>query len=59
MDDAPADYVGKQLRAIVGFEIDIHDIVGKYGVTFDPKEDLVKINVWEKANLDPRTRPTS
>lgn len=30
VDDAPADYVGKQLRAIVGFEIDVHDIVGKF-----------------------------
>ena len=30
VDDAPADYVEKQLRAIVGFEIDIHDVIGKF-----------------------------
>jgi transcriptional regulator len=30
VDDAPQPYVQAQLRAIIGFEITIHDVVGKF-----------------------------
>jgi transcriptional regulator len=30
VSDAPADYIEAMLRAIVGFEIEISDVVGKF-----------------------------
>lgn len=30
MDDAPEDYVAKMMRAVVGIEVEIHGLVGKF-----------------------------
>jgi transcriptional regulator len=38
VDDAPAPYVQAQLRAIVGFEIEILDIVGKFKASQNKSE---------------------
>ncbi|MFO1455375.1 MAG: FMN-binding negative transcriptional regulator [Steroidobacteraceae bacterium] len=38
VEDAPADYIGAMLRAIVGFEIEVRELVGKFKASQNREE---------------------